>query len=244
MDTGRAKVELLRARILPVCPARPLGCFASGRCSQDQPHEGLNPRRPRRSCGSKKWSGYAPPGRLCGCCLTPWQTSASSGGCRSATLDELRRGGVGVGGLRRMHLSDGLLKGAPLSPRSCRELREPEGVKTTFWQRWHRPRRVARQHLREAEQRLARGFGLWEGALYEIGGRIPCRPIFPTFLISPSILVHPSDSSCAHLAGLHTDLWRAVGARGALILPWAGPYCHTSHSPGILNVADSPCFLS
>ena len=69
-----------------------------------------------------------------------------------------------------MHLSDGLLKGAPLSPRSCRELREPEGVKTTFWQRWHRPRRVARQHLREAEQRLARGFGLWEGALYEIGG--------------------------------------------------------------------------
>lgn len=104
VDTDRAKVELttrppsllLRARIVPICPARPPGCFASGRCSQDPLHGGLNPRRPRKSCGSKKWSGSAPPGRLCGCCPTPWQTSASSGGCRSAT--GLAGGGGGSGG--------------------------------------------------------------------------------------------------------------------------------------------------
>lgn len=59
------------------------------------------------------------------------------------------------------------------SPRSCRELREPEGVKSSGCQPWHRRRQVARQHLREAAQRLARGFRLWEGALYEIGGRTP-----------------------------------------------------------------------
>lgn len=87
------------------------------------------------------------------------------------------------------------------SPRSCRELREPEGVKSSWWQPWYRRRQVARQHLREAAQRLARGFRLWEGALYEIGGRTPCRPALPTSLISLSILVHPSDSSSAHLAG-------------------------------------------
>lgn len=180
---------LLRARILPVRPPRPLGCFASGPCSQNQPHEGLNPRRPRRSCGSKKWSGYAPPGRLCGCCPTPWQTSASSGRCRSATLHEPQWGGGGT-----CQMDDP-------SPLSCRELREPEGVKSSCWQPWHRRRQVARQYLREAAQRLARGFGLWEGALYEIGGKTTCRPALPTSLISPSIRVHPSDSSCAHLAG-------------------------------------------
>ncbi|XP_005350998.1 transmembrane channel-like protein 8 [Microtus ochrogaster] len=54
--------------------------------------------------------------------------------------------------------------------RFIRELREPEGVKTSCWQRWCRRGQVARQHLREAAQKLAHGFGLWEGALYEIGG--------------------------------------------------------------------------
>ncbi|XP_055448365.1 transmembrane channel-like protein 8 isoform X2 [Psammomys obesus] len=54
--------------------------------------------------------------------------------------------------------------------RFIRELREPEGVKTSCRLRWHRRSKVARQHLTEAAQRLARGFGLWEGALYEIGG--------------------------------------------------------------------------
>lgn len=178
----------MQARILPVCPACPLGCFANGRCSQDQPHEGLNPRQPRRSCGRKKWSGYAPPGRLCGCCPTPWQTSASSGGCRSAILDEPR---MGVGGAPEDAPVRWMTQGRLRSPRSCRELREPEGVETSFWQRWHRPRRVARQHLREAEQRLARGFGLWEGALYEIGGRIPYQPHFPPPLSAPLSLYTP-----------------------------------------------------
>ncbi|XP_060058819.1 transmembrane channel-like protein 8 isoform X1 [Erinaceus europaeus] len=54
--------------------------------------------------------------------------------------------------------------------RLIRRLREPEGVKTSCWQRWRRRRLVAGRRLREAAQRLARGFGLWEGALYEIGG--------------------------------------------------------------------------
>ncbi|CAH6776481.1 Tmc8 [Phodopus roborovskii] len=54
--------------------------------------------------------------------------------------------------------------------RFIRELREPEGVKPSCWQRWLRRGKAARQHLREAAQKLARGFGLWEGALYEIGG--------------------------------------------------------------------------
>lgn len=103
----------------------------------------------------------------------------------------------------------------------------------TSWHPWHRPRRVVRQHLREAEQRLARGFGLWEGALYEIGGRIPCRPALPTSLISTP------DSSYAHLAG---PLGAVEKLREALILPRGGPHWHTSHSPGILNLADSPCF--
>lgn len=80
---------------------------------------------------------------------------------------------------------------APPSPRSPRELREPEGVKTSCRQRWCRRGQVARQHLREAAQKLAHGFGLWEGALYEIGGRIPYRPSYPTSLVSPSILVRP-----------------------------------------------------
>lgn len=31
-------------------------------------------------------------------------------------------------------------------------------------------------------------------------------------------------------------------ARETLILPWAAPHWHTSHSPGIFNVVDSPCF--
>ncbi|XP_028608627.1 transmembrane channel-like protein 8 isoform X1 [Grammomys surdaster] len=62
-----------------------------------------------------------------------------------------------------------MLPYAMADKRFIRELREPEGVKSC-WQLWHRRRQVARRHLREAAQRLARGFGLWEGALYEIGG--------------------------------------------------------------------------
>ncbi|KAL2764571.1 transmembrane channel-like protein 8 [Daubentonia madagascariensis] len=54
--------------------------------------------------------------------------------------------------------------------RLIRQLREPEGVKTSCWQRWQCRLQMAGRRLGEAAQRLARGFGLWEGALYEIGG--------------------------------------------------------------------------
>lgn len=63
-----------------------------------------------------------------------------------------------------------MLPYAMADKRFIRNLREPEGVKTSCWQRWRRREQVARQHLREAAQRLAHGFGLWEEALYEIGG--------------------------------------------------------------------------
>ncbi|XP_062937409.1 transmembrane channel-like protein 8 [Cynocephalus volans] len=59
---------------------------------------------------------------------------------------------------------------AMVDKRFIRQLREPKGVKTSCWQRWQRRRQMAGRRLGEAAQRLARGFGLWEGALYEIGG--------------------------------------------------------------------------
>lgn len=65
--------------------------------------------------------------------------------------------------------------GAPASPPLPRQLREPEGVKTPYWQRWRRRGRTAKRSLGETAQQLAQGFGLWEGALYEIGGRT-CTP--------------------------------------------------------------------
>lgn len=101
-------------------------------------------------------------------------------------------------------------------------------MKTSCRQRWHRRTKVARQHLAEAAQRLARGFGLWEGALYEIGGRIPCRPSLPTSLVSPptGIVVHPRI--------LHS--W--VGDRLWRYFANIDLGCsHTSHNPGILDVA-------
>nr|XP_004655289.2 transmembrane channel-like protein 8 [Jaculus jaculus] len=59
---------------------------------------------------------------------------------------------------------------AMVDRRFIRRLREPEEDKTSCWQRWQRRRQRARQRLREAVRRLTRDFGLWEGALYEIGG--------------------------------------------------------------------------
>ncbi|KAL6085800.1 hypothetical protein STEG23_030361 [Scotinomys teguina] len=63
-----------------------------------------------------------------------------------------------------------MLPYAMADKRFIRELREPEGVKTSCWQRWRHRGQVARQHLRVAAQKLTHGFGLWEKALYEIGG--------------------------------------------------------------------------
>ncbi|XP_042523072.1 transmembrane channel-like protein 8 isoform X1 [Dipodomys spectabilis] len=54
--------------------------------------------------------------------------------------------------------------------RLVRKLREPEGARTSRWWRWQRRRRAAGRRLAEAARRLSGGFGLWDGALYEIGG--------------------------------------------------------------------------
>ncbi|XP_069916341.1 transmembrane channel-like protein 8 isoform X3 [Oryctolagus cuniculus] len=59
---------------------------------------------------------------------------------------------------------------AMVDKRLIRRLREPQGVKTSRWRQWQRRRRRAARRLGEAARRLSRGFGLWEGALYEIGG--------------------------------------------------------------------------
>ncbi|XP_055264442.1 LOW QUALITY PROTEIN: transmembrane channel-like protein 8 [Moschus berezovskii] len=59
---------------------------------------------------------------------------------------------------------------AMVDKRFIRQLREPEGVKTSCWQQWRRRRQTAGQRLGEAARRLTQGCGLWEGALYEIGG--------------------------------------------------------------------------
>lgn len=75
--------------------------------------------------------------------------------------------GPGVG-----TLSD---SGTPPSPPHPRQLREPQGVKSSWWQQWLRRRQIAGQRLGEAARQLAQGCGLWEGALYEIGGR-NCTP--------------------------------------------------------------------
>ncbi|XP_038402406.1 transmembrane channel-like protein 8 isoform X4 [Canis lupus familiaris] len=69
----------------------------------------------------------------------------------------------------------GVLPGAGAGAALCHggqalhPLREPEGAKTSCWQRWQRRRRAVGRRLGEAARRLAQGFGLWEGALYEIG---------------------------------------------------------------------------
>ncbi|XP_045670397.1 transmembrane channel-like protein 8 isoform X3 [Ursus americanus] len=75
--------------------------------------------------------------------------------------------------MERLWSSQALVREVPyamVDKRFIRQLREPEGVKTSCWQRWRRRRETARRRLADAAQRLARGFGLWEGALYEIGG--------------------------------------------------------------------------
>ncbi|XDC59944.1 hypothetical protein R6Z07M_011126 [Ovis aries] len=59
---------------------------------------------------------------------------------------------------------------AMVDKRFIRQLREPEGVKTSCWQQWRRRRQTVGRRLGEAARRLTRGCGLWEGALYEIGG--------------------------------------------------------------------------
>ncbi|XP_058284977.1 transmembrane channel-like protein 8 isoform X4 [Hylobates moloch] len=77
-----------------------------------------------------------------------------------AEMERLRGSGAPVRGLPY----------AMMDKRLIWQLREPAGVQTLRWQRWQRRRQTVERRLREAAQRLARGLGLWEGALYEIGG--------------------------------------------------------------------------
>ncbi|KAB1266278.1 Transmembrane channel-like protein 8 [Camelus dromedarius] len=75
--------------------------------------------------------------------------------------------------MKRLHSSQEPVRVLPyamVDKRFIRQLREPEGVKTSCWQQWRRRQETAGRRLGEAAQRLARGCGLWEGALYEIGG--------------------------------------------------------------------------
>lgn len=155
-------------------------CCGSGPCSPGRPRGS----RRARSCGSRRCSGCAPPRRPCARCPTPWWTGASSGGCpgagprRAAVRAGERRedapvaGGAEDSAWRVRRVGD---SGAPPSPPHTRQLREPEGVKTPYWRQWRRRGRTAKRSLGETAQQLAQGFGLWEGALYEIGGRT-CAP--------------------------------------------------------------------
>nr|XP_040124327.1 transmembrane channel-like protein 8 isoform X1 [Ictidomys tridecemlineatus]XP_040124328.1 transmembrane channel-like protein 8 isoform X1 [Ictidomys tridecemlineatus]XP_040124329.1 transmembrane channel-like protein 8 isoform X1 [Ictidomys tridecemlineatus] len=84
--------------------------------------------------------------------------------------------------MERLYVSRAPLRTLPyalVDKRFIRHLREPNGVKSSCWQRWQRRWQIARRRLGEAAHRLAQGFGLWEGALYEIGGRTHDDPYFP-----------------------------------------------------------------
>ncbi|XP_031513689.1 transmembrane channel-like protein 8 isoform X3 [Papio anubis] len=74
--------------------------------------------------------------------------------------------------MERLRCSGAPVRGLPyamMDKRLIWQLREPAGVQTLRWQRWQRRRQTVERRLREAAQRLARGLGLWEAALYEIG---------------------------------------------------------------------------
>ncbi|XP_050620164.1 transmembrane channel-like protein 8 isoform X3 [Macaca thibetana thibetana] len=75
--------------------------------------------------------------------------------------------------MERLRCSGAPVRGLPyamMDKRLIWQLREPAGVQTLRWQRWQRRRQTVERRLREAAQRLTRGLGLWEAALYEIGG--------------------------------------------------------------------------
>ncbi|XP_013361428.1 PREDICTED: transmembrane channel-like protein 8 isoform X2 [Chinchilla lanigera] len=75
--------------------------------------------------------------------------------------------------MERLRASQEPLRSLPYAmtdKRFIRQMREPKGVEMTCWQRWRQRQQTLGRRLREAARRLAWGFGLWEGALYEIGG--------------------------------------------------------------------------
>nr|XP_024090438.2 transmembrane channel-like protein 8 [Pongo abelii] len=119
-----------------------------------------------------------------------------------AEMERLRGSGAPVRGLPY----------AMMDKRLIWQLREPAGVQTLRWQRWQRRRQTVERRLREAAQRLARGLGLWERALYEIGGLFGTgiRSYFTflrfllllnllsllltaSFVLLPLVWLHPSD---------------------------------------------------
>ncbi|XP_006869720.1 PREDICTED: transmembrane channel-like protein 8 [Chrysochloris asiatica] len=54
--------------------------------------------------------------------------------------------------------------------RVIRQMREPEGMQPSCWERWRRQHWAVRRRLHETAQRFKGCFRLWEGALHEIGG--------------------------------------------------------------------------
>ncbi|PNJ88208.1 TMC8 isoform 1, partial [Pongo abelii] len=106
-----------------------------------------------------------------------------------AEMERLRGSGAPVRGLPY----------AMMDKRLIWQLREPAGVQTLRWQRWQRRRQTVERRLREAAQRLARGLGLWERALYEIGGRTRATRTSPCPLWNPTAQIGKRRVASSHL---------------------------------------------
>ncbi|XP_068932941.1 transmembrane channel-like protein 8 [Petaurus breviceps papuanus] len=59
---------------------------------------------------------------------------------------------------------------AMMDKRLIRHLREPDGVKTSFWEQWKKKWQQALQQLLDVNHRFMATFELWKTDLYEIGG--------------------------------------------------------------------------
>ncbi|XP_074081158.1 transmembrane channel-like protein 8 isoform X2 [Macrotis lagotis] len=65
------------------------------------------------------------------------------------------------------------LQGLPyalMDKRLIRHLREPDGVKTSFWEQWKKKWQQVHQQFLDVGHRFMGTFGLWKTDLYEIGG--------------------------------------------------------------------------
>ncbi|XP_072501266.1 transmembrane channel-like protein 8 isoform X2 [Notamacropus eugenii] len=59
---------------------------------------------------------------------------------------------------------------AMMDKRLIRRLREPDGVKTSFWEQWKKKCQQLHQQFLDVSHRFKGTFGLWKTDLYEIGG--------------------------------------------------------------------------